>query len=169
MKCYPNKIFKSNLCNMSLSGSELCNHNTPRTVASFTMEVNSRSAKRLLKTNGHLANRELTSLVIEANAYVRAPNRASTSAGAVLTSSICFSSNVPACKWLHTSCVNRIITFKMDDEISGNLASRRPCYNHVFDVTSIHVHTNTRAKIKISGNWDTIKCAQTIPWTRTGL
>ena len=36
------------------------------TVASFTKEVNSRLAKRALKTNGRLANLELTSLVKEA-------------------------------------------------------------------------------------------------------
>ena len=35
-------------------------------VASFTKEVNQRLAKRPLKTNGHLANRVLTSLVKEA-------------------------------------------------------------------------------------------------------
>ena len=35
-------------------------------VASFTKEVNSRLAKCPLKTNGHLANHELTSLVKEA-------------------------------------------------------------------------------------------------------
>ena len=39
----------------------------PVTVASFTKEVNPRLAKRPLKTNGRLANRELTSLVKEAN------------------------------------------------------------------------------------------------------
>ena len=37
-------------------------------VASFTKEVNPRLAKRPLKTNGHLANRGLTSLVKEATA-----------------------------------------------------------------------------------------------------
>ena len=36
------------------------------TVASFTKEVNPRSAKRLLIFNGRLANRGLTSLVREA-------------------------------------------------------------------------------------------------------
>ena len=36
------------------------------TVASFTKEVNPRLAKRPLKTNGRLANLELTSLVNEA-------------------------------------------------------------------------------------------------------
>ena len=35
-------------------------------VASFTKEINSRLAKHPLKTNGHLANLELTSLVKEA-------------------------------------------------------------------------------------------------------
>ena len=35
-------------------------------VAFFTKEVNPRLAKRPLKTNGRLANRGLTSLVIEA-------------------------------------------------------------------------------------------------------
>ena len=35
-------------------------------VASFTKEINSRLAKRPLKTNGRLANLELTSLVKEA-------------------------------------------------------------------------------------------------------
>ena len=34
--------------------------------ASFTKEANRRLAKRLLKTNGRLANRQLTSLVKEA-------------------------------------------------------------------------------------------------------
>ena len=41
-----------------------------RPVASFTKEVNPRLAKRLLKTNGRLANRGLTSLVKEATAGV---------------------------------------------------------------------------------------------------
>ena len=40
-------------------------------VASFTKEANPRLAKRPLKTNGRLANRELTSLVKEAT--VRSP------------------------------------------------------------------------------------------------
>ena len=40
------------------------------TVASFTKDVNPRLAKRLLKTNGRLANRWLTSLVKEATAGV---------------------------------------------------------------------------------------------------
>ena len=39
-------------------------------VASFTKEVNPRLAKRPLKTNGRLANLELTSLVKEATGYV---------------------------------------------------------------------------------------------------
>ena len=37
-----------------------------RPVASFTKEVNPRLAKRSLKTNGLLCNRQLTSLVKEA-------------------------------------------------------------------------------------------------------
>ena len=37
-------------------------------VASFTKEVNPQLAKRPLKTNGHLANLKLTSLVKEATA-----------------------------------------------------------------------------------------------------
>ena len=40
-------------------------------VASFTKEVNPRLAKRPLKTNGHLANRGLTSLVKEATGHLQ--------------------------------------------------------------------------------------------------
>ena len=40
----------------------------PDWVASFTKEVNPRLAKRPLKTNGRLANLELTSLLKEATA-----------------------------------------------------------------------------------------------------
>ena len=46
----------------------MCQDNSQRpvTVASLTKEVNWRLAKRPLKTNGRLANRQLTSLVKEA-------------------------------------------------------------------------------------------------------
>ena len=58
---------KTFLINMDFNIEFVCNADP---VASFTKEINPRLAKRPLKTNGRLANLELTSLIKEATDLV---------------------------------------------------------------------------------------------------